>query len=42
LLDSQLRDLEPPAAGEPAHAIWIDAAQPVVAAVHAIRKRLGL
>ena len=42
LLDSQLRALEPPAADEPAHAIWIDAAQPVVAAVRAIREGLGL
>ena len=42
LLDSQLRDLEPPAAEEPARAIRIDAAQPVVAAVRAIRVGLGV
>ncbi len=42
LLDSQLRDLEPPAADEPAPAIEIDATRPTAEQVDEVLARLAL
>lgn len=42
LLESQLRDLEPPAEGEPAPTLRIDASAPVAEVVSAIRRRLAV